>query len=113
MSLSEHPEIATTASSLADKLGKPVSRPELLRELFFALEKNYLALKSGKSLYPEWRDNMSTIGKRIIVQAGDQVMEGTAESVSEDGSMLLRLSDGRLQRITIGDVSLREQKESG
>jgi biotin-(acetyl-CoA carboxylase) ligase len=47
------------------------------------------------------------------VQSGETVLEGTADSVQEDGSLILRLEDNSVKRITIGDVSLREQKEGG
>ncbi|MDP2919175.1 MAG: biotin--[acetyl-CoA-carboxylase] ligase [Dehalococcoidia bacterium] len=114
MRLAEHAEIQAIATSLADELGKTVSRVTMLRSLFTELERLYIGLFSGKSLYDEWRRNLATIGRPVTVHSGDDVSHGTAESVSEDGSLLLRCEDGSLRRITIGDVSLREQtKENG
>lgn len=113
MKLAEHPELQSIATSLADELGKPVSVIQLLRQLFTELERLYLGMLSGKSLFPEWSRNLSTIGKSVRVQSGDSVFDGNAESVNEDGSLLLRCTDGSVMRITIGDVTLREQKESG
>jgi len=109
MRMSGQPDIEDTATSLGDELRKPVSRTSLLQALFMELENNYLGLKSGKSLYPAWRDNMVTIGKQVILSSGDEELEGFAESAVEDGSLFLRLPDKTLRRITIGDVSLREK----
>jgi BirA family biotin operon repressor/biotin-[acetyl-CoA-carboxylase] ligase len=109
MKMKDYPELRTTATSLADELGKSVSRARLLRQLFTELEKLYLGMLSGKSLFPEWRDNLGTIGKSVRIQSGDTVYEGTAESVGEDGCLILRRDDGSLMKVTIGDVSLREQ----
>ena len=113
MKLVEYPELHSIATSLADELGKPISVIQLLRQLFTELERLYLGMLSGKSLFPEWRENLATIGKVVRVQSGDTIYEGTADSVGEDGCLILRRDDGSLMKITIGDVTLREQKESG
>jgi BirA family biotin operon repressor/biotin-[acetyl-CoA-carboxylase] ligase len=108
MRIAEHPEIKTIATSLADELGNTVSRTILLRHLFTELERLYLGLLSGKSLYDEWQSHLSTVGKRVTVHSADEVLHGTAECVTEDGCLMLRCDDGSLKRITIGDVSLGE-----
>lgn len=109
MRLAEYPVLQPTATSLVDELGKPVSRVRLLRQLFIELDKLYFDMRSGKSLYPEWRKNLVTIGKAVQVQSDDIIYAGVAESVNKDGSLMLRLDDDSLIKITIGDVSLREQ----
>jgi BirA family biotin operon repressor/biotin-[acetyl-CoA-carboxylase] ligase len=109
MSMTEYPELQSTATSLVEECGKPVSRVRLLRQLFTELERLYLGMLSGKSLFPEWRENLTTIGKPVRVQSVDSIYEGTADSVAEDGCLILRRDDGSLMKITIGDVSLREQ----
>ncbi|HEX9896665.1 MAG TPA: biotin--[acetyl-CoA-carboxylase] ligase [Dehalococcoidales bacterium] len=109
MRMIEYPELQSTATSLVEELGKPVSRARLLRQLFTELERLYLGMRSGKPLFPEWRRNLTTIGKLVRVQSDDTIYEGTADSVGEDGCLILRRDDGSLMKITIGDVSLREQ----
>jgi BirA family biotin operon repressor/biotin-[acetyl-CoA-carboxylase] ligase len=107
MKLSDYPEISAIATSLADETGEEVSRPVLLRNLFLEIEKLYLRLQAGESLLAEWRDNLITLGKNIHVRSGDNVFEGIAESVADDGSLMLRCSDGGLLRFMAGDVTLR------
>jgi BirA family biotin operon repressor/biotin-[acetyl-CoA-carboxylase] ligase len=113
MKMAEHPELLSVATSLSEETDKPISRAGLLRQLFTDLERLYLGMLSGKSLYYDWNRNLSTIGKAVRVQSGETIVEGTAESVKEDGSLILRLEDNSVKRITIGDVNLREQKEGG
>ena len=113
MRLADYPDLQPAATSLADEMGKPVSRVAVLQHLFTALERLYLDLLAGKSLFPMWQDNLATLGRRVFITAGDESQEGTAESVTEDGCLLLRCPDGTLKRITIGDVSLREKRKSG
>ena len=71
------------------------------------MEKLYLRLQAGESLLSEWRDNLVTLGKKIHVRSGDDVFEGIAESVADDGSLMLRCDDGSLMKFMAGDVTLR------
>ena len=89
------------------KQGEEVSRPVLLRNLFLEMEKLYLRLQAGESPLAEWRDNLITLGKNIHVRSGDDVFEGIAESVADDGSLMLRCADGKLLKFMAGDVTLR------
>lgn len=113
MTIYNHPELKGIATSLYDEIGKPISRIQLLQQLFIELERLYFDMISGKSLFPEWRSNLVTTGKQVRVQSGDSIFNGIAESVNEDGSLLLRSDNGSLTRITIGDVSLRKYEENG
>ena len=107
MKLADYPEIASIATSLADETGRDVSRMLLLRNLFVEMEKLYLRLQAGESILAEWRDNLMTLGKKIHVRAGDEVFAGIAESMADDGSLMLRCDDGRLLKFMAGDVTLR------
>lgn len=111
LKLSNYPEISQIATSLSDELGREISRLDIVRRLLTEFERLYLALKSGGSIYDEWRDNLATLGKQVRVSSGDTVYEGTAESVNQDGSLLLRQPDGSLTRIVVGDLSLRQRRQ--
>ena len=106
--LADFPEIQPTATSLSDELGREISRLDLIRHLFGEIERLYLALSAGESIYEEWRDRLVTVGKKVHVTADEITYEGIAESVNRDGSLVLRDSDGSLTRIVAGDVTLRE-----
>ena len=107
MKIADHPEIAAIATSLALETGSEVSRTELLRNLFIEMEKLYLRLRAGESILAEWRDQLVTLGKKVFVRSGDEAFEGTAESVADDGSLLLRCADGKLLKFNAGDVTLK------
>lgn len=107
LSLSDFPEISSTATSLSHELGRYVSRLDMIRCLLAEVEILYLALPTGQSVYQEWRDNLVTLGKKVQVSSGTTTYKGVAESVASDGSLLLRQSDGSLIKIVAGDVTLR------
>jgi BirA family biotin operon repressor/biotin-[acetyl-CoA-carboxylase] ligase len=106
--LADFPEIQPVATSLSDELRKEVSCLSVVRHLLVELERLYLALSSGGSLYEEWQSSLVTLGKKVRVTAGETIYEGVAESVARDGSLLLRGLDGELTRIVAGDVTLRD-----
>ncbi len=105
--ISDFPEISQTATSLSSELGRDVSRLDIVRCLLIELERLYLDLQAGGSVYEEWRDNLVTLGRQVLAISGETVYEGIAESVAGDGSLMLRQTDGKLNRIVAGDVSLR------
>ena len=106
--LSDFPEIPATATSLSDGLGRDVPRLRIIRRLLVEMERLYLALQAGGSIYEEWRDSLVTLGRKVKVKSGKTVYEGVAESVARDGSLLLRHSDGNLSKIVAGDATLRD-----
>ncbi|MFC1861362.1 biotin--[acetyl-CoA-carboxylase] ligase [Chloroflexota bacterium] len=107
--LADFPDISLIATSLSDELGEEVSRLEILRCLLVELEKLYLALPLSEHIFEEWRDRLVTLGKSIQVKSGNITHRGVAESVNQDGSLLLRKPDASLITIIAGDIAtLRE-----
>jgi len=105
--LSDFPEIPATATSLSAELGRDVSPLRIVRQLLVEMERLYLALRTGESIYEEWQDSLVTLGRKVRVKSGKTVYEGVAESVARDGSLLLRHSNGNLSKIVAGDATLR------
>jgi len=106
--LCDFPEISPIATSLSDELERSVSRLDITRQLLVEIERLYLTLQTGGSIYEEWRDSLVTLGKRVRVKWGKTIHDGVAESVTRDGSLLLRRSDGSLTKVVAGDVTLRD-----
>lgn len=106
--ISDFPDIPSSATSLSDELGKDISLLSLTRYLLIEVERLYLALQAGGSIYEEWRDSLATLGRKVQVDSGNTTYDGVAESVARDGSLLLRRSDGSLTKIIAGDVTLRD-----
>ena len=107
----DFPEILPIATSLSRELGREVSRLDLVRCLLREMEQLYLAAPAGDSVYREWRSRLVTLGKAVRVTSGETILEGIAESVEPDGTLLLRLPDSTLKRVLSGDVTLRQPQE--
>jgi BirA family biotin operon repressor/biotin-[acetyl-CoA-carboxylase] ligase len=102
----ELPEITDIATSLSHEAGKEISYIDLAATLIEELERLYVEARSGAAVYKEWRQNMETLGKRIKVDTGKTVEQGTAETVTENGNLILRHDDGSLAEIVAGDVTV-------
>jgi BirA family biotin operon repressor/biotin-[acetyl-CoA-carboxylase] ligase len=107
LNATDFPEIAATATSLSQESGREISRLEMIRCLLEEVEKLYLALSDGDSVFREWRERLVTLGKEVEVSSGQTSYKGIAESVASNGSLFLRQPDGSLIKIVAGDVSLR------
>jgi BirA family biotin operon repressor/biotin-[acetyl-CoA-carboxylase] ligase len=100
-------EISTAATSIRDELNGSVSRTDIVRSLLTEFERLYRLLPAGEAVFTAWRDRLDTLGKRVVVKSGRDVLEGIAETVDERGAMMLRGADGSLTRVVAGDVTLR------
>lgn len=100
------PKISAIATSLSHELGKEVPKDELTGALLYELEQLYLEAQAGASIYKEWQKHMETLGRWIQVRAGESVEQGKAETVTENGNLLLRRADGSLAEIVVGDITV-------
>lgn len=101
------PEVAATATSLKVELGKEVPRLEVLQSLLREFESLYLALRKGEPIQKRWLERLETLGKPVQINTGDSIVEGYAESVDADGSLLVRRLDESLTVVSAGEVTLR------
>ncbi len=111
LNLSEFPpEIRKLATSLKIESGRPVSRADLAIRILRELDRNYARVCSGQfsAVANEWEEHCTTIGRNVSIRVGDRRIQGRAESLSEDGALLVRTEHGLLERITGGDVEMEK-----
>jgi len=100
------PEIADIATSLSHESYKEISVVQLAAALMDELERLYLAARDGIPVHREWQQRMETLGKRVKVDTGRTIEHGVAETVTENGNLVLRRDDGNLVEIGAGDVTV-------
>ena len=106
---SRYPEINGLATSIAHCLGREVPRVPILKRILERIEEYYgrLQQEGVAALRSEWNNLSFIVGKRVMVTSGESEEEGVAESIDEDGFLILRDVNGGQKRILSGDVSLR------
>jgi len=100
------PELRKSASSLKAELGHAVARPELAVSCLRELDHDYGRIGAGRftQVADEWEAHCTTIGHQVAIRTASQQIRGRAESLGEDGALLLRTEHGHLERIAAGDV---------
>ncbi|MBN1889063.1 MAG: biotin--[acetyl-CoA-carboxylase] ligase [Thermoflexales bacterium] len=103
--LSQHAELAALATSLRMESGQQQDRRLILRALVESFAAWYGDISSPR-LREAWARRLITLGQQVEAWAGQQSIRGLAEAVDEDGALLVRTANGRLHRLSAGDVSL-------
>jgi len=103
-------ELRKVATSLKAELGGPVARPELAVAILRELDRDYGRVGPNEfgALADEWEEHGTTIGHEVVISMGGRQVRGRAESLGEDGELLVRTEHGRLERIVGGDVTLEK-----
>ena len=77
-----------------------------LIDQFLQLENKWLLYGLG-SILAEWLDHAFGLGEKILVRTGERELEGVFENLDERGALLLRGADGKVDKISAGDIFLR------
>ncbi|MDY0383929.1 biotin--[acetyl-CoA-carboxylase] ligase [Trichlorobacter sp.] len=101
-------DLRTPATSLAVASGRPVSRVTFAARLLSNLDQEYARFcASGFGpVRDEWARRCNAFGRQVAVTVANQTLQGPFAGIDHDGALLLRLPDGRLERIMSGDVSV-------
>jgi BirA family biotin operon repressor/biotin-[acetyl-CoA-carboxylase] ligase len=102
-------ELRASVTSLENELGRKVKLEELFKMLLEKLENFYeLFLKEGFCpILRKWKTYAGFLGYQVEVTNGVEKWVGLASDVGDDGSLILKLEDGKLKRVFVGDASLR------
>jgi BirA family biotin operon repressor/biotin-[acetyl-CoA-carboxylase] ligase len=94
-------------TSLRDELGRDINRLQLAKILLERLEQYYLLLedRGPAAVLDLWRSRSDMLGKKVSVVQQGRTLHGVAADINDDGSLLLRTTDGEVA-VTHGDVLL-------
>jgi len=84
-----------------------VSRLKVLAALLGYVEARYERLRGGALPHDEWQTHLATVGQTVQVTMPGRVLTGLATGVDADGALLVRRTDGEVERVLAGDVTLR------
>lgn len=105
LDVSEHPEIADTATSLHSEAGRKFDRSDALHSVLKNLDTWYARVKAGESLTEQWAATLETLGKRVELRWREQVLTGIAESVDDQGNLTLLQPNGERVTVVAGEVT--------
>ena len=101
-------ELKSIATSLETVTGQVPDRGLLTATLLKHLEEMSRKLLTEKAaIMDHYRSHCVTLGKEVTLLQADTHLQGTALDIDEDGSLLIKFSDGSIQPISSGEVSVR------
>jgi len=111
---SSDPEIADRATSIKKERGRSQKRIDLLRSILEEMDRLYVRFLEGDmpSVREEWLAHSIVLGKPVVITADNYQEEGIAETIDENGALILRTRNGETKRIIYGDLSLRIKNDS-
>jgi BirA family biotin operon repressor/biotin-[acetyl-CoA-carboxylase] ligase len=99
-------ELRGVVTSARAETGRVFSRVKIIVDILKELELRYKALvREGRQpLLKEWKGRSSTIGKEVRIVLSEAVLSGVADTVDDEGMLVVRLRSGETRRISSGDV---------
>lgn len=100
-------ELKDIATSLAIVAGHTISRLTLLNAVLSELEQAYddVIQRGFSEMLDEWRELSVTLGKKVNVVGSGKEFSGIAVDIDNEGALLVQ-TDGTLERVLAGDVSI-------
>jgi len=102
-------ELKEKATSLEKALGRKIALEELFKALLEKMESLYQQfLKEGFTpILEKWKSYASFLDCEVEVHGDGERLEGTALNIDNEGALILRLKDGSVRRVFVGDLSLK------
>ena len=99
-------ELRDRATSLADAIGKTVSRESVLTRLIHDLDRCYGELEQigFEVLRPRWQAHFSLRGQMVRVEHNGQSIVGRALDIDPEGGLIVEDDRGQRRTIVAGDV---------
>ena len=99
-------ELCDTATSLSIESGESINQTDLFIEILSTLNTIYdLWEQRGiEPIYHSWLQKCSAIGKSLSISSGSRSINGTAQNINLDGSLVLRDANGYDHTVYAGDL---------
>lgn len=102
------PDIRSIAGSLAMVTGQNIDRSALAAAMMDALCKMDANLLTGKEeMLSQYRKSCITVGQDVSILRGEEIRHGYALDVDDNGALVVLFSDGTIETVNSGEVSVR------
>ena len=108
VNLAHHPEgVDRPATAFAEHMASGPPEPAAALEILasrFEVWRDLWARQGFAPVARGWTAKAMGLGERCEARLPDRTVTGVAEGLDDDGALRLKLDDGRIERITAGDV---------
>ncbi len=100
------PDVAASATTLEEHLGRPVERVEVLCGVLEAMDRLYedYCARGPENLLAQWRATDVCLGQWVRAVDGSTEIEGRAVDIRDDGALQIAPREGAPKVLLAGDV---------
>ena len=100
-------EFSQISTSIIEATGKKNKLENLEETVLQEIKHRIDMLAAGKydELLHEWRELSGTLGHRVIIAGPNEMFEGLAKDIDENGSLILQLDDKTIKTVNVGDCT--------
>jgi BirA family biotin operon repressor/biotin-[acetyl-CoA-carboxylase] ligase len=101
-------EVDQTATSLQNEAGVAYQREPMVADILNEMDRWYKTLITleKEAILRAWEHIDSTIGRQVMIVTPHETLTGTAESIDNEGMLMVRLPSGDSKRINSGDLTI-------
>ena len=99
-------EFHKNTTSLKVEKGEEIDTDRFLTKLLQHMEYYYRDLGKSDKVLNEWKRFDCVLGKKVVVSEGGESFTGEAVDLDDLGALIVKLSNGRVKRITSASISL-------
>jgi BirA family biotin operon repressor/biotin-[acetyl-CoA-carboxylase] ligase len=100
--------VKEVATSIKMETGRVFSRTEIIKEVLNEINDWYNVLKEKRhsELLSCWQQLTSTLGRNVEIVLDNETLQGLAESITDEGMLIVRLPSGAPRVVHYGDLKL-------
>jgi len=106
------PDLSDSACSIQSATGKTVEKSDLLYEILSGMESIYSQINNFADwphlIANEWMKRCLHLERKVLVTNNTLSKEGNFSGITTAGEALIRMENGILEKIAVGNFSLRE-----
>ena len=98
-------DFSQVSTSILEERGRKSKIEELENAILLEFNHRNEMLAAGNydELLDEWRNLSGTLGHKVIITAPNEIFEGLAKDIDENGSLILEMDDRTIKTINVGD----------
>jgi BirA family biotin operon repressor/biotin-[acetyl-CoA-carboxylase] ligase len=103
-------EIQHKTTSLFAETSKQLSREELIAQILFTYEKNYINFQrtNYKPCIEKWKRRCDQIGESLLIETPVSVEPGKFIDIDNKGVLIYQTQDGKIKKLIAGDVKYKD-----
>ena len=109
LNVNDYPQIELTngkiTTSISNEIGHTIDRTQILVALLKSFNDIYISNIRWDQIFTYWKKHLITIGRKVTITTNNNIeISGIAESVDNNGALVVRKQNGEIEHINYGEI---------